>query len=145
MHTYWIMVANAAMAAVYASNNILNSSGDWQLIATLQHPQTKKKRHELVTDRHGYHKIIGTTQGVYAEPSDPKEVERERFAQQLTKLLEHGHSTKQFQEFILIAPAHFHGLLAKHFSPPLQKCLKHSIHKDYTSKKVDEIKHLVTA
>lgn len=123
-----ILVANSSYAKFYQSTNL---GKDLELTQEYIHPESREKADELVTDRQGrYRARSGKNRGAYVS-AIPKEVEAEKFALQLAHALNSAH-LKDYDELIVIAPPHFHGLLNKHYPANVRAKIKHAIEKDYT-------------
>jgi protein required for attachment to host cells len=131
----WIVSANAAHADIYILNRkaLLQGMVKLKLINTYEHPESRKKDSDLVTDRLGnFRSSVDGGYGDFAARTDPKRHEAEVFAIQLADLLESGRVTQQYSELILITPAHFLGLLKKHLNHNIHNLVKFKIEKDYT-------------
>ena len=123
-----ILVANSSYAKFYQSTDL---GKDLELTQEYVHPESREKADELVSDRQGrYRSRFGSHRGAYVS-AIPKEVEAEKFALQLAHAL-NGANLKDYDELIIIAPPHFHGLLNKHYPPNVRAKIKHAIEKDYT-------------
>ncbi|MEK6747722.1 MAG: host attachment protein [Pseudomonadota bacterium] len=128
MTTTWILVANASEARLY--NNVKDSQ-DIEIVKEFSHPASRAKGSELASDRSGAYQSQGAS-GSYAEPSDPKDYEVERFAMELSKELEAGRTANRFVSLILVAAPHFYGLLKTHIGVHLNAMVTAHITKDYT-------------
>lgn len=123
-----IIVANSSQAKFYQSTNL---GQELELIQEFEHPASREKAQNLVTDRQGrYRTHNGTGHGAYTSAT-PKEVEAEKFAQQLAHALNGAHY-QDYDELVVIAPPHFHGLLNKHYPQNVRAKIRHNIEKDYT-------------
>lgn len=123
----WVLVANAGVAFVYESENLRTKT--LTLIKKLQHPASREKENELVSDRPGdYHAEHGARSG-YEKPN-PKEIEAENFARELAVMIVHSHNIHNFEQLILLSSPHFYGLINKHLTLKNGKVIH--IPKDYT-------------
>lgn len=125
--TTWILVANAAEAKFFTSENL--RVGKLELVRELTHPDSRKKVGELRSDKPGHYKTDGGAHGSYSE-TDPKEVEAEHFAIQLARELKSAWDQNKYKHLVMVTPAHFHGLLKKHLDHHLADIIY--IPKDYT-------------
>jgi len=132
MSVTWIMVANASQAKLYAHNG---PKKGLELLKEMQHPESREKAANLVSDRIG--NFPGS--GSYAQPTSPKEHEAERFAQELARELEDGRVKNAFEKLILVASSHFMGLLNQRMPAPLKNKVADTIEKDYTRLPVKEL------
>lgn len=127
MSVTWVMVANASQAKFFSNTG---PQRGLQIIKTLAHPESREKTSNLVSDRSGSR--IGTGHGAFTQATDPKHHEAERFAQEVTRELEHGLANKAYDRLILVASAPFSGLVNHHLPGQVRSRLSESIDKDYT-------------
>lgn len=132
MSTTWILVANASQAKLFAN---LGPKKGLQLVKELEHPESREKAANLVSDRVGNYQGSGS----YAQPTPPKEHEAERFAQELSRELEEGRVNNAYERLILIASAHFMGLLNNRLTSHVRSKVTESIEKDYTRLPIKEL------
>jgi protein required for attachment to host cells len=95
------------------------------LISEHEHPASRKRDRDLVTDKQGK---FGS--GTFEEQTDPKRHEEETFAIELARDLTKAH--ENYQELILIASPVFMGLIHKHLPNTVSKLVTLTIEKDYT-------------
>ena len=69
----------------------------------------------------------------------PHEVEAERFAHTVAKLLEGGLDSNDYERLLLVAPPHFLGLLRSALSSHVAKHVEGSLDKDYTELDAEEL------
>lgn len=129
MATTWILVANASEAKIYANKGIKEGLEE---IATFDHPDSRKKNTDLVSDRSGHMKSAGNGHGSRQPASDPKQHEHETFARELAQHIEHGRTGNSYQRLIVAAEPRFHGLLNSVFSIQVRNLISGSLDKDYT-------------
>jgi protein required for attachment to host cells len=132
MSVTWIMVANASQAKLYANNG---PKKGLQLVKELLHPESREKAANLVSDRIGNYAGSGS----YAQPTDPKEHEAERFALELSRELEDGRVKNAYEKLIVVASSHFMGLLNQRISGQVKNKVAEFIEKDYTRLPVKEL------
>jgi protein required for attachment to host cells len=132
MSITWIMVANASQAKLFANHG---PNKGLELVRELVHPESREKAANLVSDRTG--NFAGS--GSYAQPTDPKQHEAERFALEVAHELEHGRTKNAYERLILVASAPFLGLLNSRLSAQVQQKISDSINKDYTHLPVKEL------
>lgn len=135
MTTTWIVVANASKALVYAVNKIkfLNDHDKLNLITEWNHPESRLRDSELMSDKLGRYHAKNVMRGdSFMEPTDPQKHEAEVFAREIAKELDNERTTHRFHELILVAPPTFYGLLNKHMHDLLKKMVVVVIEKDYT-------------
>jgi protein required for attachment to host cells len=129
MTTTWILVANASEAKLYANKGI---NKGLEKIASFDHPESRKKGADLVTDRSGHMQSSGNGHGSRQPATDPRQYEHENFARELAHHVEKGRTTNQYQRLIVAAEPHFHGLLNTTFSGQVKGLISESLDKDYT-------------
>ena len=100
----WILVANASLARLYAN---LGPNKGLTLVKELDHPESRQKNADLVTDRGG----TGHGDGSYEAPSAPKENAARSFAQEIAREFYAGRNRQAYARAILVAPPGFMGLL----------------------------------
>lgn len=127
MSTTWVMVANASQARFFSTTG---TQRELKLIKALEHPESREKTSDMVSDRSGSRN--GTGHGAFIQATDPKHHEAELFAQELTRELEHGLAAKAYDRLILVASAPFVGLVNHHLPGQVRSRLSESIGKDYT-------------
>lgn len=133
MTTTWILVANAAAARLYANEG---PKKGLRKIREFNHPASREKGLQLVTDRPGQNLGHGNRHGAYVPSSEPKQIEAEHFAFELARELEHGRTSNSYQRLILVAAPAFMGLMNSHITHHVRQLVSDSFEKDYT--KLDE-------
>lgn len=129
----WILSANATGAKLYETDAVKIGSKELTLIDEFSHEENRARRSDLVSDKGGhYQSDFGSGQGSYAERSDPKVVEAERFAQMLAAKLNKGRVEHLYHNLVVIAPSKFHGMLSEKCPRDVLNLISHSVQKDYT-------------
>ena len=124
----WIVLADAATARLYEAGG---PRGKWTLVSELQHPESRAKAAELVTDKPGRVKQSKGYRSAMEPGTPPKKVEVEKFARQLAKALEDGRVRESYQRLVLVSPPGFMGILRAHLSDGVQKLVAALVEKDY--------------
>jgi protein required for attachment to host cells len=124
----WIVLADAASARLFQAAAL---RGDWTLVAELQHPQSRARDSDLVTDRPGRVKQSKGYRSAMEPPTSPKKVEMKKFARQLAKALEDGLGKNAYERIILVAPPGFLGLLRGELSDRVRSRIAALVEKDY--------------
>ncbi len=134
MKDAWVLVANGSEARLFH-----HTGKSLELVEQFLHPDSRRKDQEITSD-HASHRETRTegtasqrVYGSFPEPTDPHDFEIDRFARELDEKLEQHRAQNDFRELVLVAPPHFHGLVKKHMSGPLEKCVIREVSKDYTS------------
>jgi len=136
MATTWILVADASRAQLFAHEK---TGEGMSLVREYQHPESRLKASEIASDRAGQFLSKGTGHGAFADGTDPKKYEAERFAIELAHALEQGRAAGGYQKLVLVAPAHFIGLLHQHLSAHARALVGTNIEKDYTQLPASEL------
>jgi protein required for attachment to host cells len=129
MSTTWILVANASEAKLYANRGI---SKGLEKVAAFDHPNSRKKSSDLVSDRSGHMQSAGNGHGARQPATDPKQHEHAIFAREIAHHIEHGRTGNHYQRLIVAAEPHFRGLLNNTFSTQVHNLISESLDKDYT-------------
>ncbi|MEW5891105.1 MAG: host attachment protein [Pseudomonadota bacterium] len=125
-NTTWIVVANASCARVYANHG---PKKGLTLIKELEHPESRQKGMDLVTDRAG---VASVGHGTRQAQVDPKTHEARTFAHELARELYQGRVTAKYDRAILVAPPSFMGLINEKLDNPTAQMVSDRFEKDYT-------------
>lgn len=130
----WLLVGNASRARLFETQARPKTA---TLIKEFLHPPSREKGEDLASDRAGHFQaeaqgMEGTTHGAFNEATSPKEYEHERFAIELAKELNDGRTQNQFDNLLVVASPHFHGLLNQHLNNHVAKMVTVHVNKDYT-------------
>lgn len=129
MATAWILVANASEAKVYSNKGI---NKGLEIVASLSHPDSRKKTSDLVSDRPGHMPGAGNGHGSHIPLTDPKQNEHGIFARELAHQLDQGRTSNSYQRLIVVAEPHFRGLLNGAMNSQVSGLVSDTIDKDYT-------------
>ncbi len=132
----WILVANASKAKLYGNSG---PHKGLQLLKELDHPESRLKNAELVTDRSGHMQSAGNGHGARQPQTAPKQNEARHFAQELARELIHGRTTNRYHRAILVAPPAFMGLLNGAIDGPTSQLVSDRLEKDYTKSSDKEL------
>lgn len=138
-----ILVANSSEALLYNAEELRNKIlGKEYLIKKFEHLASRKKRHDLVEgDKGRVQKDSSAMNSAYESKHDPKEVEFEHFALELAhQLCTVGHLNAT-DKLLIVAPAHFYNLIAKHWHHKDVKI--ENLAKDYTKFNVKELSEVL--
>lgn len=130
MNTTWVLVADASEARLFETEKI---GASLHCIKEFSHPESREKGSDLASDRPGHYQSKGTGHGAFAEHTDPKDYEAERFASELANALEKGRTDNEYKKLVLVAAPHFHGLLNTHMNEHTRALVVNSIQKDFTA------------
>ncbi len=130
-HARWVLVADASRAILFRG-----SPSALTLKQEFDNPGGRARAAELATDTNGQMTAGGGTPGRgpgAAAPTEPKQVEAERFARELADhLAVHVHHDPNVP-LVLVAAPQFLGLLRASMSEPVAKHVERSIDKNLTS------------
>lgn len=124
----WIVLADAASARLYEQDG---PHGNWALLSELQHPESRARESELVTDKPGRVKQSRGYRSAMEPRTPAKKLEARKFARQLAKALEDGLLRKAYERLILVAPPGFVGLLRQELSDHVRGRIAALVEKDY--------------
>ncbi len=154
--TTWILVCDASRAHLFEERE---PGGGYPLVASFLHPKSRAHVTDLVTDANG-RKPVGVSRGVGmvrswqggiqgrpgVEPdTDPKEVEAQKFARELSATLTRGFDDHRYDALVLVAPPHFLGLLKATLDEPVKKRLEGTVDKDFSPLEPREIERRLRA
>jgi protein required for attachment to host cells len=141
MRRTWVVVCDASVARLFQAEP---EPRDWHLLDELTHRESRLKGRDLQSEPRGG---IQQNDGSYRNAMEPlslKKVEEDRFAKQIISVLGEGAAANAFEEFVLVAPPEFLGVLKKNLTPALSKRLKGTLNKDYSHLKPAELaEHLL--
>lgn len=142
MHeTIWVVVANASEARIFSMKR---GKFKFNLIKEFEHPDSRKKTGELISDGIGRYKARDIASGTFSSRTSPKRVEADHFANELAKFLDHERSINKYDLLMLVMPSHFQALLKNHISNPLRQQICGTIAKDYHAANQRELEGLIT-
>jgi protein required for attachment to host cells len=131
VYTSWVLVCDRGHARIFA---VEEGEKNWTLVHNIENPEGRLRAREIDSDK------PGRTQESSAfgrrsskEPhTDPTETEAQRFAEELSELLDRGLTEGAYSRLLVAAPPHFLGILRAHLSEQVEKRLTYSIDHDYT-------------
>ncbi|MEQ8803395.1 host attachment protein [Haliea sp.] len=131
----WLLVANASRARLFATQARPRTL---TLLEEFSHPQSREKNEDLSSDRPGHFQTTsqgmdGANRGAFAEPTNPKDYEHERFAAELAEHLNEGRTSNRYDNLMLVASPHFLGLLNQQLNEHVAKLATVHVSKDYTA------------
>ena len=130
----WLLVANASQARLYATQS--GRLRSLTLIREYAHPESREKGEALSSDRPGHFQatttnMAGSAHGEFIEPTSPKDYEHQRFARELADALNEARTKNQFDNLLLVASPHFHGLINQNLNEHVARMISSHINKDY--------------
>jgi protein required for attachment to host cells len=136
MRRTWVLVGDGSRARLFH----VGPGRDWELIRELEHPQTRAKARDLVTDRQGRVKQSASPMRSAMQLTKPLHaIEAEHFAHSVAKVLVSGLADNGYDQLVLVAPPHFLGLLRATIPSNVAKRVEQTLDKDYTALKPDEL------
>jgi len=131
METTWVLVANSSHAKLFRSINI---GRDISLEQTLDHPESRLKTQDLVSEGAGNFKARNQQgQGSFVSKTDHKEYEAILFAKEIAQLLEQGRHQHSYDRLVFVAPSKFQGLLNHECSSYVRDLVVSKLDRDYTA------------
>ncbi len=140
MGNNWVLVANGSHARLF---NLKGKKID--LINEYTHPESRQKSGEIASDRPEQYLShnSGVAHGSYADSTDPKEHEIERFAHELAEHLDCERKKNRYSRLALVAPPQFHGMLNKYMNPNVNSLVVARVDKDYTKVAEDKLLEMI--
>ncbi|KIC74076.1 hypothetical protein DB42_BL00010 [Neochlamydia sp. EPS4] len=134
----WIVVANSSKAKIYR----LAKFPKIEELLVLNHPESRLQDQVLEGRKPGRNfQSGGTTRHAYEPETDPKEVEKEKFARSLGDYICAAHYKGEFTRLYLMANPAFLGLVRHHINTSTQKTIVAEVAKDLTDCPIPEIEH----
>ncbi|MBY6204065.1 host attachment protein [Halomonas denitrificans] len=138
MSKQWILVAESARARLFVR---AAPRGALREIEDFDHPDSRKKGHELETDRSGaVDQSHGHALSDSREKGAAQRIEAETFARQLADHLRTARGRNEFEQLVLIADPRFLGMLRDHLDDATRDCVVASIDKNLVGESVERIK-----
>lgn len=137
MAQYWIVVADASRARLFARNKKFS---ELEEIDTLVHPESRLRGQDLVTDRPGQKQEARTT-GEYdaGENNDPKDHEAEAFARELGHHLNKARAEGRFEHLVLLAEPRFLGQLRKRLDHATGEAVSEAVSTNLTRASIEDV------
>lgn len=125
----WVLVSDASRARILHYDA---GARKWDLAKELEHPGSRLKGSELLSDAPGRQRqSFGHGRPAMEMPTDPQEVEKERFIRQVADELKHEHDQRAFDALIVVAGPHTLGQLRGVLSAVVKKAVLHEVDKDF--------------
>ena len=129
----WVLVCDAGGARVFMAKRRQEGGFQWDLVQELDNPLGRARTSDLVSDKQGRVRQSGSGTAPFIKAQhDAAEVEENRFALELTRLLQHAFDTQVFGQLVIAAPPRFLGAIRHHLHEPVARTVLASIDKDYT-------------
>lgn len=144
----WILVADASRARIVACNENVT---EVLPVKESEHPQSRLLTSDLMSDEPGRSWSMpgGHIISAYDPPTDPAEMEHDRFAKELADELALGLNQHSYDKLILVAPPRFLGMLRRHVAPGVNERITAEIHRNFTKVSLadlpDKIRHHLEA
>ena len=106
MQRQWIVVADSATARIFSTTEAISHAVQ---VETLHNDKARMRKSELTSDKPGAGHGPGV--GFSLQEADPKEHAAEEFARSISKSLNSGRVKGAFEDLVLVAPAHFLGMI----------------------------------
>lgn len=141
MKKSWIVIADAGRAVIMGK---FDESDRISVVRGLDNPSGRQHTSELVSDQSGrMEKKQGCTRSAMDPHTEPHEKQAINFAHHICQIIEDGANNHKFDQFILIAPPHFLGLLKSTLGAPMQKSLVMCQAKDFAHATLEELDQYV--
>ncbi|TDT43041.1 protein required for attachment to host cells [Halospina denitrificans] len=125
-----ILVADASKARLF---RVDSPTGELIELSSDVNPEARLHDSDLTTDKPGRAADSNYSgRSAMEDPTDPKEVEAQKFARELTDKLEKARNKGELEKLYIAAPPRFLGELRKHFKPELKSLVVEEIGKDFS-------------
>ena len=131
----WVISANTNTCRIYDYQKLKSLN----CIKEIQHPESKLKISQLVSDRNGHYQGGESTRGAYAPHTDIKDVEKDKLAREIAQTVDAGRNTHAFDELVVIAEPHMNGLLFQHFNKHVKELVINNFKKDLHALTQDQL------
>lgn len=112
-------------------------ASEWVKFDEFEHPASRVKAADLVTDRQGQNSAssgwTGRTGMTTAPQTNPIVVEEQRFANAVAKMLNDAHAQNAFEQLVIIAAPEFLGRVRGALTDRVQQSLYATVNKDYSA------------
>ncbi|HEY5715847.1 MAG TPA: host attachment protein [Psychromonas sp.] len=122
-----LLIANASTARAFS----YQAHEEFNLVKEFDHPQSRQKGSDLVSDRPGHNQGSGGGHGEFYPANNPKQIESERFAHELADWLDGERKQNRCNQLMLVAPPGFLGMLNKSLNDQTMQLVYKSLDKDY--------------
>lgn len=136
MSKIWTVIANSNLCRIYEYNR---NEKELRLFKVLDHPQSRLKGVDLITDKPGRYQQPKSARSAYEPNMDPQQIEVMRFAHQIAAELETGRNSNLYENLVFIIPAQMSGLIHEVIKKNVKDCIVENIHKDYLQLSESEI------
>ena len=126
MMTTWVLVADNSRARFFAADK---ATSPLKEVRDLTYPEARLHEGDLVTDKGGRDRSMGSAHGLSIEASH-KQDGAERFALMVCGELESARNSGTFNKLYVVAAPAFLGMLRKHQSPALKQLVAGEVDKN---------------
>ncbi len=141
MSITWVVAADFTTAKIYALGQV---KGELVLVKELDNPEGRFGAGYIGSDKPGQFDNPMHGQSETFERADPKHVELHQFAHKIAQALESGRVNHEYEQLILVASPHFHGILSEELKKHVAVLVHKNIQKDYLQLPVHELyKHVI--
>ncbi|HAT8564401.1 TPA: host attachment protein [Legionella pneumophila] len=123
----WIMIANSNECRIYDYQKKLNQL---TFIKEINHPENKLKSKDLGTDSPGHYNTSTSARGAFSQPTELNEINFENFARELAECLDEERMNHDFDELVVIMPAHMEGLFLRHLNKNVKILITKTLQKN---------------
>src|SRR3990167_2323534 len=128
MDMIWVINLNSNSCRIYQYQK---SPAQVTLVKEINHPELKLKTGDtLTTDRPGHYHTSESARGAYSPHRDAKEIEIDNFAREVAKELDQKRHAHAYEQLIIIAAPHMHGLLFRHLHKQVKELVINNVEKD---------------
>lgn len=133
----WVVVANSTLAKIFKAETVKQLKE----IETLIHPASRQHARDLTSDLPGrtFESTRTGTRHAMEPKTNPKQVEYEIFAKEVSHYLNQGFANGQYKKVYLAASPSFLGLLRQHLDTKTSQAIVNELDKDLTELETSQI------
>jgi protein required for attachment to host cells len=136
---HWVVITDAGSCRVYETNDALSAFAE---VRSLTNERIHLEVAELVSDQRGATQSRpGGERSAFDRHTDPREVERVRFAREVAELLEQ----EAPERIVIAAPPRFLGDLRAQLSERVHRAVLATIEHDYVKTPLNELPERIRA
>lgn len=122
-----VVIANTNTCRIY---HYMTHPAKLNFLKELRHTENKLRSGDLASDRPGHYKTDQGARGAYSQHMETKEIHIDNFSREIAKELNKERIRNDYDELIVIAAPHMHGLLLQHINKHVKDLIINNIEKD---------------
>ena len=141
MDQTWVVVAEGSRARFF---RFFAPGKPMKELEDLLNPDGRAHEHDLISDHEGRSfNSRGSARHSMQAPTTHKEQSVEDFSRKVAEHIEHGRTSGQFEDLVLVAAPEFLGLLRKHLGDAARGMIRREVPKNVVRESEDRIRAYV--